>query len=120
MRGLTIIVAEVSAARFRTALNLALATAALGGMVRVFLDGEAVAIARGPGRRERDDAYVDAGLPTLATLLTEALDAGVRLILCQSGLALTGATPADFDVRAEFGGMVSLLTELGGDRLVIA
>ena len=118
MRGLTIVVADVSSERFRSALNLALATRALGGRARIFLDGEAVSIVRRPIAGWEDDAYEDAGLPTLPALCAEALDAGVRLILCQSGLAMTGAEPRDFDPRVEFGGMVGLLAELDQDRLV--
>lgn len=119
-RGLTIVVADVSSERFRCALNLALAHAALGGNARVFLDGAAVAIARAPVAGYGDDAYAEAGLPTLRALHAEALDAGVRMILCQSGMAMTGATPRDYDARVEAGGMVSLLQTLGEDRLVMA
>ena len=119
MRGLTIVVADVSSERFRTALNMALATAALGGRARMFLDGEAVSILREPIVGWEDEAYEEAGLPTLPALYSEALDAGVRVILCQSGLAMTGAEPRDYDARTEYGGMVSLLAELGDDRLVV-
>lgn len=119
MRGLTVIVADVSSERFRSALNLALAAAALGGRARVFLDGEAVSIIRQPIVGWEDEAYEEAGLPTLPALCAEALDAGVRLILCQSGMAMTEAEPRDYDKRVEFGGMVSLLADLGEDRLVV-
>jgi predicted peroxiredoxin len=118
MRGLTIVVADISSERFRSALNMALAQAALGGSARIFLDGEAVSIIRQPIAGWEDDAYEEAGLPTLPKLYAEALDAGVRIILCQSGLAMTGAEPRDYDARVEFGGMVSLMAELGEDRLV--
>lgn len=119
MRGLTIIVADISSERFRAALNLALATVALGGSARVFLDGEAVAILRQPIAGWEDDRYEEAGLPALPALCAEALDAGVRLILCQSGMAMTGAEPRDYDARVQYGGMVSLLADLGEDRLVV-
>jgi predicted peroxiredoxin len=118
MRGLTIVVADISSERFRSSLNMALAQAALGGSARIFLDGEAVSIIREPIAGWEDDAYEEAGLPTLPKLYAEALDAGVRIILCQSGLAMTGAEPRDYDARVEFGGMVSLMAELGEDRLV--
>lgn len=116
--GLTIIVADISSERFRCALNMALAQAALGGTARVFLDGEAVSIVREPIAGWEDEAYQQAGLPTLPLLYAEALDAGVRIILCQSGMAMTGAEPRDFDGRVDYGGMVSLMAELGEDRLV--
>ena len=119
MRGLTIVVADVSSERFRCALNLALATAALGGGARLFLDGEAVSILRQPIVGWEDESYAAAGLPTLPALCGEALDAGVRLILCQSGMAMAGAEPRDYDGRVEFSGMVSLIAELGDDRLVV-
>lgn len=117
LRGLTIIVADVSSERFRCALNMAAAQAALGGSARIFLDGEAVAVVRTPVAGWNDDACADAGLPTLAELLAEALDQGVRIILCQSGMAMTGAETRDFDARIETGGMVSLIAALGDDRL---
>jgi predicted peroxiredoxin len=120
VRGLTIVMAEASPARFRTALGMALAQAALGGPVRLFLDTAAVALARMPIRAADDSAHVAAGLPTLLQLHDEAMDAGVRLILCQSGLALAGTSAADHDPRVEYGGMVSLLAGIADDRLVIA
>ena len=119
MRGLTIVVADISSERFRSVLNLALATAALGGQARIFLDGETVSILREPVAGWEDESYAEAGLPTLPALVAEALAAGVRLILCQSGMAMTGTEPRDYDARVEFGGMVSLLAELGEDRLVV-
>lgn len=118
LRGLTIVVADISSERFRVALNLALGTVALGGSARVFLDGEAVSALRQPIAGWEDESYREAGLPTLPALCAEALDAGVRFILCQSGMAMTGAEPRDYEARVEYGGMVSLLAELGEDRLV--
>lgn len=120
MRGLTIIMAEASPTRFRSALTLALAQTALGGTARLFLDGGAVALARLPIRGPDDDAHAVAGLPTLPALLEEALDAGLRLILCQSGLALSGTQSGDHHPRAEFGGMIGLLAQTGEDRLIFA
>ena len=119
MRGLTIVVADVSSDRFRSALNLALAQAALGGEARVFLDGEAVSIIRAPIVGREDEACAEAGLPTLPQLYAEALDQGVRIILCQSGMQTTGSEPRDYDARVGYGGMVSLLAELGDGRLVV-
>lgn len=120
MRGLTIIVADVSTERFRTALSMAAAQAALDGAARIFLQGEAVSLIRAPVAGWEDDAYADAGLPTLPMLLEEALGLGVRIIVCQSGMQLTGAVADDFDPRVEYGGMVSVLQTLGEDRLVVA
>lgn len=119
MRGLTIIVADVSSERFRGALNLACAAVALGGRVRLFLDGEAVSIPRAPMQGWEDDAYAEVGLPTLPEQFSQALDMGVEVILCQAGMQMTGAEMADYDSRVQAGGMVSLLAALGDDRLVL-
>ncbi|HEX8445701.1 MAG TPA: DsrE family protein [Sphingomonas sp.] len=119
MRGLTIVVADVSSERFRTALSLASATAALGARARIFLQGESVSILREPIVGWEDDACANAGLPTLRAQYRDARDLGVRFILCQSGLHLTGAEPRDYDPATEFAGMVSVLTDLGDDRLLV-
>ena len=120
MRGLTIIIADVSSTRFRAALSLASAHVALGGKARLFLSGEAVSIVRAPVNGWDDDEYAAIGQPNMASLYAEALDAGVGFIVCQTGMALGGAEMADFDSRVEAGGMVSLLATLGNDRLVTA
>ncbi|WP_232476012.1 peroxiredoxin [Flavisphingomonas formosensis] len=120
VRGLTIIVAEASTARFRSALTLALAQAALGGAARLFLDGRAVALTRLPIEALDDHAYAAAGLPRLGQLLDEALEAGIGIILCQSGLLLTGSEPADHDPRCDFGGLIGVLAAAGEDRLLMA
>jgi predicted peroxiredoxin len=120
LRGLTIVVAEASPPRFRTALTLASAQAVLGGQARIFLDGGAVALLRPPVRDDADPACRAAGMPTLAELLDEALGMGVAISACQSGLALTGTDAATLDPRIEFGGMIGLVQTLGEDRLVLA
>ena len=119
MRGLTIVVADAAPERFRTALSLATATAALGGRARLFLQGEAVDLLRPPIAGPADAAHVAAGLPTLAVCYRDALDLGVRFIACQSGLALTGACPTDHDPATDYAGMVSIMADLGDDRLVV-
>jgi predicted peroxiredoxin len=118
MRGLTIIVADASPERFRTALSLAAAQAALGGGARIFCQGEAVSLVRLPIGSLEDDRHGAAGLPTLALLFEEALGLGVELIACQSGLLLTNTDAATLDTRIHFGGLVSLMQSLGDDRLV--
>jgi predicted peroxiredoxin len=120
VRGLTIVVAEASPPRFRTALTLAAAQAALGGRARLFLDGGAVALLRPHLRDVADPAFVTAGMPALADLLEEALCIGVEVNACQSGLALTGTDAAMLDPRIGYGGMIGLLQTLGEDRLVLA
>lgn len=119
MRGLTIIVADVSSERFRSALALATATAALDGRARLFLQGEAVSLLRQPIVGREDDAHAAAGLPTLADHFRDALDLGVRFTVCQSGMALTGADPRDYDAATDYAGMVSVLADLADDRLIV-
>lgn len=114
MTGLTIIVASGDGERFRTALVMALAQAALGGGVRIFLQERAVGLLEG----DDADAYAAAGLPGRAAMLADALDTGIAIIGCQSGLALIGRHASDFDPRIGWAGMVSLLHDLGNDRLV--
>lgn len=103
VNGLTIIVASPDPVRFRSALTLAAAHAALGGRTRMLLDGDAVALATTP-----DD------------LLESCFELGVSIILCQSGLAATGFGAATLDPRYAYGGMVGLLADLGADRLIMA
>lgn len=118
MRGLTILVAERSATRLRSALTMAAGHAALGGATRLFLDAAAVPLVRAPIGDDGDALWRDAGQPTLADLLDVAIDHGVRIILCQTGIAMIGASPADFDDRIETGGMIGVIATLGDDRLV--
>jgi len=103
LTGLGIIVAGVDQARFRTALTLAAAQAALGGRVRLLLDGESVRLAA-----LSDD------------LLDACFELGVTVTLCQTGLAEAGLDAAALDPRFDFGGMVGWLADLGQDRLVLA
>nr|WP_221240433.1 DsrE family protein [Sphingobium boeckii] len=115
---MTVIVIEGSSERLRGALSIAAAHAALGGNARIFLQGEAVRAIREPLQGWEDDTHEDAGLPALAILFDEALKLGVRIIACQSGLQLANARPEDFDPRVDYGGLVSVMQDLGEDRLV--
>lgn len=99
MRGLTIIVTTSAAERFDAAVELAASWAALGGRARLFCRGSAVT--------RLDDP-----------MLNEALAGGVAVIACQTGLADHGGSLAACDSRIAAGGMVTLLAELGDDRLV--
>ena len=99
---------------------MALAQTALGGTARLFLQEGAVALLLLPDEVAEDAArYAAAGLPTRAAIFADALDAGVAITACQSGLALIGATADRFDPRIEWGGMIGLLQSLGQDRLVV-
>ncbi len=121
MRELRIIVTTADAERFRGALMLAAAQAALGGGAEMFLQLDAVALLRAPIEAERDAAHVAAGLPTLAALIDEALALGVTVTACQSGLALCGMDIADLPAGVDVGGPVGVLQKTGdAARLLIA
>ncbi|NIJ08223.1 putative peroxiredoxin [Sphingomonas vulcanisoli] len=119
MRALTIIVATAEETRLRSALGLALSYQAIGGEVTLFLDTAAVAILRPPIIGADDAHWLANGLPILAALIDEALDAGVKAIVCQAGLASAQLTMGDLDPRIEAGGMVGLLVALNEGRLVV-
>jgi len=117
MRGLTILVATADVERFCAALSLACAHAALGGRTRLYCHEAAVALLV-PGADAGDGGLAGKGLATRAQLLTEALDGGVTLIACQTGLAAAGIAFDTLTAGVEPGGLVSLLADLGDDRLV--
>jgi predicted peroxiredoxin len=104
MRGLTILVATADPARFRAALTLAAAHAALGGRTRLFLHEEAVTLLRPAGAE-------------LAHLIATATESGATLIACQTGLARAGLAETDLPAGAETGGLIGLLATLDEDRL---
>jgi predicted peroxiredoxin len=106
------------AERFRGALTLAAAQAALGGEAALFLQLDAVAMLRAPIAAPRDAAHMAAGLPTLATLLGEAMALGVSVTACQSGLALGGMTADDLPEGVDVSGPLRFLTD-GGDGQVV-
>jgi predicted peroxiredoxin len=118
MRGLTILVVGADAARFHSALSIAAAQAAIGGVARIFLDAGAVALLTPPIAAPDDTRHAAAGLPILAVMLDEALDLGVAITACQTGLALTGIDARSLDARIETGGLVGIMTSLGEDRLI--
>lgn len=120
MPGLNIVVLTEDAERFRGALTLALAQAALGRSVRIFLQLDAVRLLRPSAQAPRDDEHAAHGLPTLAVLVGEALDADISVITCQSGLELAGLEAAAIDTRIEAGGPLSFLQACDErDRLVV-
>ena len=117
---LLLIVMAQDAERLRGALTLACAEAALGGVAGVFLQLDAVALLKPPLAAPNDAAHVAQGLPGLATLVGDALDLGVGIIVCQSGLALAGLDVRALDPRVETGGPVGVLAACGpGVRLAV-
>lgn len=120
MPGLNIVILTDDAERLRGALMLALAQVALGREARLFLQLDAVRLLRPPVSAPRDADHAAHGLPSLAVLIDEALDANVTVLACQSGLALAGLDAATLDPRISAGGPVSFLQSLASeDRLLI-
>jgi len=120
MPGLNIVVLTDDAERFRGALTLALAQAALGSAVRIFMQLDAVRLLRPSAPAPRDDDHVAHGLPTVAALMGEALEAGIAIVACQSGLALAGLDTVSLDPRVEAGGPLSFLQGYDEtDRLIV-
>jgi predicted peroxiredoxin len=119
MPGLSIIVASADGARFYAALEAAAAAAALGHPARLFLQGEAAALLRTPVSFEGDPARRAAGQPDLVSLIAEAMAMDVRLIVCQTGMALVGMTASELVPQVRAGGLVSFLADIGpADRLL--
>lgn len=100
MRGLTLLIATADPERFRMALTLASASAALGGRTRVYFHEAAVAL-----------------IGTSEPLIATAIETGATLIACQTGLAIAGMEAGDLPEGVETGGLVGLLADLGNDRL---
>lgn len=120
MPGLSIIVASADGARFYAALEAAAAAAALGRPARVFLQGEAAALLRAPVSFDGDSARRAAGQPDLVSLIAEAMAMDVRLIVCQSGMALAGMSASELVPQVRAGGLVSFLSETGPDDQLVA
>lgn len=120
MRPLKIVLLTPDAERYRGALTLAAAHAALGGEVALFFQLEAAALLRRPFTAPNDAEHIATGLPALAELMDDATELGVRLIACQSGMELCGMVAQDLPPGVNVGGPVSFLQGVGdGDRLVV-
>ncbi len=102
MRGLTILVAGADGVRFRAALELAAAQAALGGRARIHLLQQAVGLLAAGGE--------------LQLLRAEAIALGVEISACQTGLSANPDCPLPDGVEAD--GMIGLLSRLDDDRLL--
>ncbi len=90
-------------ARLPTALTLAAAAAALGRDVAMLFDGGSVTALAAPD-------------PLLAT----ALELGVRIVACQTGLADAGIAAAALPPGVTTGGMVGFLAAAGDAQIVLA
>jgi predicted peroxiredoxin len=96
---------------------LAISQAALGGRVRLYAHEHAVTMLA-PGVDDDGATLAAAGLPDRPALLALAVDAGVTLIACQTGLALAGLAIDALATGVIAGGLMGLLAELDDDRLV--
>lgn len=118
MRGLTIILTGRDAERLYSALSIAATQAAAGGGARIFCEGLSTALLADQTPALFDSQRQTNGLPTLSELREEALVLGVRLIACQGGMALAGLALDQLGDGVEAGGLTSVMTSLGEDRLV--
>ena len=118
MRGLTILVVTADAERLHAAFTFAAAAAAGGAPARVHLHETAVTLLAGPLTAPNDEARRRAGLPTLDQIFDEAGALGVRISVCQSGLALAGLTLEGVDPRIDASGPLGLFGSLGTDQLI--
>lgn len=104
MRPLIVILAAASAARAKSGLDLAAASAALGAATRLHIDASAIGLL--------GDAGMIAAIEQVCSL-------GAVLSLCPTGLADAGLTPLPFP-DADRCGLLSLLGEAGDDaRLLV-
>jgi len=120
MRRLTIILAGADKERFRDALQVAAAWAALDRPARIFFQGEAVRLLTPALSAASDASNRQAGHPTLAELFEQGRALGVQLIACQGGLGLTAMRSDALPEGVEVGGLVSLLADGGEDQLLFA
>lgn len=109
---MNIIIASADGRRLYSALEAAMAWAALGKAVRMFFQGEAAALLRAPIAHSGDAARRAAGQPDLAWLVNETSEMGVELFVCQTGLALVGMTMSDADAIVRATGLIGFLASV--------
>lgn len=117
---LALLLVSADPARLRAGLTIGRAEIALGGTASIFLQGEAAGVLKPPIADPRDAAWTAAGEPTLAALLDEALDDGVAVSLCQSGLAMAGIDAAKLDPRIALTGPIAFLSDVPGEMRLLA
>lgn len=120
MERLRFIVLTDDAERLRGALLLALSHVAGGGEASFFFQMDAVRLLTPGAIAPRDAEHAAAGLPTLADMLAQALDADVQLIACQTGLHLAALSHAELDPRINAGGPIAYMRDVNAsDRLLL-
>ena len=112
MQALSIVVASADEGRFRSALELAAANAALDRPTRLFLQAQAV-------RALMERGHAAEGMPSPQEMLDEAIALGVQVSACQSGLALTGLDSSALPNGVETEGLVSFLAARRDDQLLV-
>ncbi len=119
VRALRILLPTADAERFRGALVIAAAQAALGGAATIFLQLDAVALLRAPIAGPQDGRHSANGLPGLAALLDDAMALGVVIIACQSGMALCGLSADALPRGVQAGGPISFLQQTADDARLL-
>ncbi|MGK2285582.1 DsrE/DsrF/DrsH-like family protein [Pedomonas sp. V897] len=110
-RGLAIIFSDSTHGRIHAGLNLACASAAMGRPVQIFFHGEAVT-ALDPHRKWKgDDTFASAGLPSICDMVKTALELGIPMTACTTGLHLCGLTANQLPGGVEAAGMVAFLAD---------
>jgi len=120
MPSLNILLVSDDSERFRGALTLALSHVALNGQARLFLQLDAVRMLAPPIAGPLDSDYSSLGMPVLTALVDEALENGITIVACQSGLALAGLDASILDPRIEAGGPVSFLQAVQPEDRLLA
>ncbi len=111
MRGLTIVAAREDS--LGTAVEIACAQAALGGAAKLFLSSGAIAAVSNLER-----PLADSEQPQLLQSIATAIELGVTVIACQSGLATARIDLETLPEGIAGGGLVGLISSLGDDRLI--
>jgi predicted peroxiredoxin len=101
---LALIVVSAEPERLSAALLLARCEIALGGAAQLFFQGHAVQCLGGSAADEME--------PSLGALLDEALEDGVRMIACQSALALCALSADQLRKGVTIGGMIGFLADM--------
>jgi predicted peroxiredoxin len=103
MQGLILLIAGADRERFRSALEVAAANAALGRSTRLFLQSAAAPLLEAPEE----------------PLLEEAIALGAGVTVCQSGLALAGVRADRLPEGVETGGLIELLSTATAHQIVM-
>jgi predicted peroxiredoxin len=105
---LSIVVSGPDPHRIRSAVGLAAAHLAAGGAARLFFDAPAVSLLPGLDGTE------------IGAMLDMALELGVSVTVCQTGMAEDKVEPASLDSRFDYGGLIGFVASADVTRLVLA